>query len=47
MLKGPYAKWGIYNNTNITNTELNNTELNNTNIIEYFWRNRVNLDSIH
>ena len=33
MLKGWYAKRGIYNNTNITNTELNNTNITNTNII--------------
>ena len=45
MLKGPYAKGGIYNNTDTTNTELNNTNITNTNIIEYFWRNRVNLDA--
>ena len=45
MLKGPYAKGSIYNNTDTTNTELNNTNITNTNIIEYFWRNRVNLDA--
>ena len=45
MLKWPYAKGGIYNNTDTTNTELNKTNITNTNIIEYFWRNRVNLDA--
>ena len=45
MLKGCDAKRGIYNNTNITNTDINNTDINNTNIIEYFWRNRINLDA--
>ena len=45
MLKGPYAKGGIYNNTDTTNTELNNTNITNTHIIEYFWKNRVNLDA--